>query len=331
MKNRKFMFVFGTRPEIIKFAPVINEMKKRHMKFILVSTNQHFSKNMCADFLKEFKLPKLKYLLTCEFEFGKVYDQLQKIMLAEDPSYVFVQGDTDTAFISSIVANDLKYKIIHRESGLRSFDRRMHEEKNRMVIDRLSAVRFVPTENARVNLHNEGMFSTNFIVGNTLADMIELYDPKSRKPIVKGDYIYFTFHRKENLSKAQVLSNALINVDLYAKKKKMEVIYPVHPGVDNVNCEFVKSICPRIKFVDPFGYKDNLNVIAHSKIAITDSGGVQEEAGILGVPCVVLRKTTDRPELVELGASVLIDPEKEKWPEFKFKKKWKENCKRCFC
>jgi len=325
--GKKFMLVFGTRPEILKFAPIILEMKSRGMKPILVNTNQHYDKSLSSDFFKEFDLPDVNYLLTCDFEFDRVYYELQKIILSVDPDYVFVQGDTDTAFITALVCKDWNYKLIHRESGLRSFDRRMHEEKNRMVIDRLSDIRFVPTENAMANLRNCGMYNNNYLVGNTLVDSIETMLSKTDNRLFEGDYIYFTFHRAENLSNQVACQNVVENLLKLASKKKYYVVFSIHPRTFKVfnECGLITLLNSTgfTLIIDPVKYTDSLSYIRHAELVVTDSGGIQEEAGILGTPCVVLRKTTDRPELVDMKASVLIDPEKEKWKAFKFAKKWK--------
>jgi UDP-N-acetylglucosamine 2-epimerase (non-hydrolysing) len=322
----KIAFVIGTRPEIIKFAPVIIEFEKRKYNYFIIDTNQHKDYNMFQQYFKEFNLRKPKYKITKEFEIQPCKLELKKILKKEKPDYVFVQGDTDTAFAGVLAGYESGIKIIHRESGVRSFDRRMQEEKNRILIDKLSIIHFVPTKEAMANLKEENIDNC-YLVGQTLVDAIDII--LDHNPIGVNS-ILFTFHRKENLT-IDILKKVFYNLE----KLKSNIWFPCHPNTKKFIKNNFEYIPKNIILHKPFDYSELLATIKDAPLVITDSGGIQEEAGIIGTPCIVLRKTTDRPELCKIGASALIDPRTKEWKIPKFKKKWKhpygENASKKIC
>jgi len=317
--KRKHIFIFGTRPEILKFHSIWKEMQKRKMDFILLNTNQHYDKNMLFNFFEELKMPKIKYQLTGNFELSQARFEIRKILNKENPRFCWVQGDTDSALAGTLASHDLFIPVMHRESGVRSLDSRMHEEKNRIMIDKLATIHFAPTIEAVKNLKNEKIQNI-FLVGNTLVDLIDMYRNRLKKK-KSSPYIYFTFHRKENLE-SYIIKKVMYNLNRYALLNDLEIIMPVHPHTKKVFMRIGGIDSLNIKFIEPLGYVDNLNMIWNAEIVITDSGGISEEAGILKKKCITLRRTTDRPELCKIGANFLIDPESEEWEKPKFKGNW---------
>jgi UDP-N-acetylglucosamine 2-epimerase (non-hydrolysing) len=312
----KYLFFLGTRPEIIKFAPVILEMKKRGMDHIVVFSGQHKDYNMCLEFFDEFGLSEPDYRYKGEFEVQPVKIWLKKLLRKIKPDYLFVQGDTDSAFCGTLAGVETGVKVIHRESGVRSFDRRMQEEKNRIMIDKLATIHFVPTKEAMKNLKEENI-KNNYLVGQTLVDGIKKMNIS--KTSFGPPFILFTFHRKENLT-VNILSNVFGNL---AKYKNAYAYFPCHPNTQNFILKNNIEVPENTRIAPPLDYSDLLFCIKHAKLVISDSGGISEESCILGTPCITLRKTTDRPECIRVGSNVLIDPSTEKWPKVKFKKKWK--------
>jgi UDP-N-acetylglucosamine 2-epimerase (non-hydrolysing) len=312
----KIAFIIGTRPDIIKTMPLINECKKRKIDFVLIRTFQHFSDNMFESFMKELNVPKIKYTYKKEFDLYNSSQFVYKCLVKEKPDYLVVGGDTDTALVGAFAGMNIDTKIVHRESGIRSFDRRMHEEKNRIFISKIAHVKFAPTELNRINLENEHVVDNVFVTGNTIADSLKLLDiPDIEK---KNNYALLTFHRKENIENINVCRNLVYNLGCINKT----FFYPIHPNSKKIFDGYNVSFPINVELEKPYTYKQTLTKIKESSVVYTDSGGIQEECSILGVPCVVLRRTTDRPELLSLGASYLIDPEKDVWEKPVFAKRY---------
>jgi UDP-N-acetylglucosamine 2-epimerase (non-hydrolysing) len=324
----KYVIFLGTRPEIIKFAPLMLEMTKRDFDYIVVFSGQHKDYEMCLEFFDEFGLRAPDYRYTEEFEVQPVKIWLKQLLKKIKPDYLFVQGDTDTAFAGTLAGYESGIKVIHRESGVRSFDRRMQEEKNRIMIDKLATIHFVPTKEAMNNLKEENIF-INYLVGQTLVDGINHIMPKQKTPIDES-FILFTFHRKENLT-VEILNRVFYNL----KKFKQEIYFTCHPNTRDFIYKNDIKLPGNVVLYLPLEYKQLLLNIKNADLVITDSGGIQEESGIIGTPCIVLRKTTDRPELCDIGASFLIDPEQGIWPKAKFNKNWvhpyKKNVSKSIC
>jgi UDP-N-acetylglucosamine 2-epimerase (non-hydrolysing) len=307
----KIAFIIGTRPDIIKTMPLIKECQKRKIDFVLIRSFQHKDDDMFNDFIKELGIPKVKYIYTGEFDLYNCPSYIYKCLKKEKPDYFIVGGDTDTALVGAFAGMNVDTKIIHRESGIRSFDRRMHEEKNRIFISKIAHIRFAPTELNRINLENEYITENVFVTGNTIADALKIFDLSDVKN--KGTAL-LTFHRKENIGQYKVCRNLINNL----QGLDMTVYYPIHPNTKKIFDNYGLSFSGNFALHNPYTYKQTLIKIKESSIVYTDSGGIQEECSILGVPCVVLRRTTDRPELLQLGASYLIDPEKDMWEKPKF-------------
>ncbi len=315
----KIAIVLGTRPEIIKMSPIIRECQKRDIDFYILHTGQHYSFEMDRVFFEDLKLPVPKYNLDVGSgphgdQTGKMLSGIEKILMEETPDIVLVQGDTNTVLAGALAASKLHIKVGHVEAGLRSFNRSMPEETNRVVADHISDYLFAPTENSKKYLLNEGIPEEKiFITGNTVVDAVyqNLEIARSRGDVLakygltKENYFLATVHRAENTDNPERLKNILgafeqINLDL-----GLPIIFPAHPRTVKMIREFGLGVPEGVKVVQPLGYLDFLQLEGSAKLILTDSGGLQEEACILDVPCVTLRDNTERPETVDVGANIV--------------------------
>ncbi|WP_423792269.1 non-hydrolyzing UDP-N-acetylglucosamine 2-epimerase [Methanocaldococcus indicus] len=314
--------VLGTRPEIIKLSPIIRELMDKEIDFRIIHTNQHYSKNMDKIFFEELNLPKPDYNLnvgsgTHGEQTGKMIMNIEKVLLKEKPNIVIVQGDTNTTLAGALAASKLKIKVAHVEAGLRSFDRNMPEEINRVLTDHISDYLFAPTEIAKNNLINEGINENKiFVVGNTIVDatLQNLTIAEEKYKIEDKDYFLLTLHRAENVDNKKRLQNIINGINEVIEIYNKEIIFPVHPRTLKRLKEFnlLDKLNKNINIIDPIGYLKFLLLEKYAKLILTDSGGVQEEACILKVPCITLRDNTERPETVEVGANMLVGDSKEK-------------------
>ncbi|WP_258084568.1 non-hydrolyzing UDP-N-acetylglucosamine 2-epimerase [Thermococcus thermotolerans] len=318
-------FVFGTRPEIIKLAPVIRAFEERDVKPLLIHTGQHYDYEMSRVFLEELELPPIDYHLevgsgTQAEQTGTAMIKIEKVLMDEKPDVVLVQGDTNTVLAGALAAVKLKIPVAHVEAGLRSFDRTMPEEINRILADHASEVLFAPTEEARENLEREGITRGVYVVGNTIVDAVlqnaEVSERKSdvleRFGLKSKKYILITAHRAENTDSRENLTK-LVEI---LEALPMRAIYPMHPRTRNRLREFglwerINSI-ENLAITKPLGYLDFLRLEKNAFAIMTDSGGIQEESIILNVPCLTLRYNTERPETVKAGGNVLVGLEKDR-------------------
>ena len=322
----KICLIFGTRPEIIKLAPVIRELEKRKMDYFLIHTNQHYSYEMDKVFFDELKLPQPKYNLNCGFDsFRKQVSFMTKrareILNKENPNHVIVYADPTSCLAGALAATKSNYMIHHLEAGLRSHDTTMLEETNRIVTSQISDYHYPPTEEAKQNLIEEGTDEQNiYLVGNTIVDSvmqnIELAnkncDILEKLNLNKEKYFLLTFHRMENVDNKERLDNILKSLELVYEKYKIPIIYSIHHRTKKRLNEFNFKIPEAVKVIEPTSYLEFLQLEANAKLMITDSGGIQEEACILKVPCVTLRDNTERPETLKVGSNILsgVNPEK---------------------
>jgi UDP-N-acetylglucosamine 2-epimerase (non-hydrolysing) len=331
----KISVIFGTRPEIIKLSPVIRALQQKKLNFFIIHTNQHYNKNMDEIFLKELALPKAKYNLnigsgTHGNMTGRMLIEVEKIFFKEKPDLLIVQGDTNTVLAVSLAASKLGIKIAHVEAGLRSYTK-IPEETNRILTDRISDFLFAPTEKQNKILQNEGIEKEKiFVVGNTIVDAViqnlklashfksrtgfetRAFESAALKPIKPKKYLLATAHREENVDNKTKLENILNAIEKSAKKHNLKAIYPIHPRTEKRIKEFKIKKPKNIKFIKPVGYLDMLLLMKNAKIILTDSGGIQEEACILHVPCVTMREATERPETVEVGGNIIAGTDAQK-------------------
>jgi len=310
--------IVGTRPEIIKMAPLIRVCEKKNLDYFILHTGQHYSYEMDKKFFEDLELKEPKYNLNVggqEYrkQVGMMIREIMEVLSKEMPDIVFVQGDTNTVLSAALAANKLGIKIGHHEAGLRSHDLTMLEETNRIITDHISDFLFAPTKNALKNLKDEGIKKKSFLTGNTVVDAVyqNLTIAKRKVNILrkldleKNKYIVVTAHRAENVDIEKRLRGILDGLMLVAQYTKMPLIYPIHPRTIK-NIEKFKIEKPEnVHFIDPLGYLEFLQLEAGAKLIITDSGGLQEEACILNVPCVTVRDNTERPETINAGINIL--------------------------
>jgi UDP-N-acetylglucosamine 2-epimerase (non-hydrolysing) len=317
--------VVGTRPEIIKMSPVIRACADRNLAYYIVDTGQHYDHNMSAVFFEELELPRPGYQLAVGSgpqgqQTGRLLMAIEEVLRDNRPGIVLVQGDTNTVLAGALAAAKLHIPVGHVEAGLRSFDRNMPEEINRVLADHVSDLLFAPTTGAVKHLLCEGIEKSKiFITGNTIVDAVwqslEIARRNStileRLGLARRSYILLTAHRAENVDNRQRLTDLLSALEAVHRATKLPIIYPIHPRTKSRISEFGLRLPAGICAVEPLGFLDFLSLEAAARLVLTDSGGVQEESCILRVPCVTLRDNTERPETVRVGANVVagVGPE----------------------
>jgi len=310
--------VLGTRPEIVKMSPIIKELEKRKTGFFILHTGQHYSYNLDKVFFEQLKLPRPKHNLEVSSgshaeELGKMLIGIERVLLEEKPEIVLVEGDTNSVLAGALSAAKLSLKAGHLEAGLRSGDRSMPEETNRVLTDHCSDYLFAPTGGAMATLLREGIPTEKiFVTGNTVVDAVyqNLGIAREKSHILitlgiePGEYILATVHRQENVDNRARLTSILEGLDKVAVEFRLPVIYPCHPRSCKRMSEF--NLRPRnVRLVEPVDFLSFLQLEANARLILTDSGGVQEESCILSVPCVTLRDNTERPETLEAGSNML--------------------------
>ena len=314
----RISIVLGTRPEIIKFSPIIRQCCRLSQDFFILHTGQHYSYKMDRVFFQQLELPDAKYNLnvgsgTHAEQTGKMLVKIEKILIREKPDVVLIEGDTNTVLAGALAAAKLGIKIGHVEAGLRSYDRQMPEEINRIVADHCSDLLFAPTQKSRNTLLGEGIPENKiFVTGNTIVDAVyQNLDIAKKKDITHDrlgvephNYFLVTIHRQENVDDKERFRGILKGLERVHKEFSSPVLYPIHPRARKRLKEFqLKAEC--VKIMSPLDYLSFLYIEGNAKLVLTDSGGVQEETCILGVPCVTLRYNTERPETTEVGSNVL--------------------------
>ena len=316
----KIGIIVGTRPEIIKMAPVIRECGKRNIPFFIIHSNQHYSPEMDSIFFEELHLPAPNYNLGVgsglhSNQTGNILIKMEPILLAEEPDVVLVQGDTNTVLAGALAASKLNIKVGHIEAGLRSYDRTMPEETNRIMTDHISEYLFSVGPNQENILKSEGINKDKIhTVGNTVSDSLyqhlEISAQKSQilteLKLTKGDYFLVTAHRASNVDISSNLLELLHLFDEMHKNYTGTIVWPIHPRTQSKLKEFNIELPSYLQLIPPVGYLDFIQLQKHAKLILTDSGGIQEEACLLGVPSLTLRENTERPEAVEVGASELV-------------------------
>jgi len=316
----KIISIVGARPQFVKAAPLSKELRK-NFREILLHTGQHYDHNMSPIFFKELSIPKPDYNLGIGSgshgeQTGKMLGAIEKILLKEEPDLVLVYGDTNSTLAGALAAAKLHIPIAHVEAGLRSYNRKMPEEINRVVVDHLSDLLFCPTETAVSNLKLEGItrgvFNTGDIMLDSLSSSLKAAQRKSRTleklNLKSKTYLYATVHRPENTDNRRNLKNIL---DAFGESDKT-IVFPVHPRTQRMIKEFKLKIPKNIRMISPVGYLDSLQLQVSAKKVLTDSGGIQKEAYVLKVPCITLRTETEWKETVKDGWNVVVGANKEK-------------------
>ncbi len=322
----KIGIIVGTRPEIIKMAPVIRECKKRDITYFIIHSNQHYSQEMDSIFFRELELPTPHYNLGVgsglhSNQTGNILIKMEPILLEEKPDVVLVQGDTNTVLAGALAASKLGIKVGHIEAGLRSYDRTMPEETNRILTDHMSEYLFAVGPNQHAILAKEGIDNNKiFTVGNTVSDSLfqhlEISANTSKILIELGltasEFFLVTAHRASNVDISANLLELLALFERLHKEYSQPIVWPIHPRTQAKLKEFSIEPPAYLKLIPPIGYLDFIQLQKHAQLILTDSGGIQEEACLLGVPCITLRENTERPESIEVGANVLVGRDADK-------------------
>ncbi|MBN1161002.1 MAG: UDP-N-acetylglucosamine 2-epimerase (non-hydrolyzing) [Dehalococcoidales bacterium] len=321
----KIAIILGTRPEITKMAPLIKIYQENRADYFILHTGQHYSYQMDKVFFDQLKLPQPKYNIDVGSsshgeQTGKMLIGIEKILLKEKPDVVLVEGDTNSVLAGALAAAKLGIRVGHVESGLRSYDRAMPEELNRLLADHIADYLFAPTPKSKQILLGEGIDEKKvFVTGNTIVDSIfqNLELAKSGKDVL-GElklkpkrYFLVTLHRQENVDNAARFGSILQGLGRIAQKYKLPVVYPIHPRSRKMMDHF-KLKPENLTLIEPVDFLAFLQLENGARLILTDSGGVQEEACILGVPCVTLRDNTERPETLELGSNMLAGADAER-------------------
>ncbi|WP_331233264.1 non-hydrolyzing UDP-N-acetylglucosamine 2-epimerase [Natronorarus salvus] len=325
MSDTRILVVLGTRPEIIKLAPVVDGCLERGVDVRVVHTGQHYSPSLDTVFFDQLDLPPPTHQLgvgsTSHGEqTAAILRSVERIVVEGSPDHVLVQGDTNSALAGALAAAKLDASLGHVEAGLRSFDDRMPEETNRVLIDHVSDLLFAPTPIARSMLRREGIDDDRIVVtGNTVVDALVRYGERAARrsqvlselSLSPGEYVLLTVHRAENVDSRERFERILTGVSRFARAVDRPVVYPVHPRARERLDRFEISLPEPIEATEPREFFDFLTLEREAAVVFTDSGGVQEETCVLGVPCVTVRETTERPETVDVGSNrvIGIDPE----------------------
>ncbi len=326
----KIAIVLGTRPEIIKMAPIIDEIKKRKIDSCLIHTGQHYDKEMSDNFFKDLKIKSPDYNIHVGSashgkQIGLMMGGIEEVLLDEKVDIVLVQGDTNAVLAGALVASKLHIPVGHVEAGLRSFDITMPEELNRMAADACSLMYFVPTEDGAINLLAEGISRKKlFISGNTVVDACFRHLEIAKKSGIQEEslanldienmdnILTLTMHRTENVDDKKRLLNI---IEALKELKDMNIIFPIHPRtkktLKNFNLFDELNNLEHVHIIKPLGYLNFLVLTSHSTLILTDSGGLQEEAITLDVPVLTLRYNTERPETVSAGGNILVGANKQ--------------------
>ncbi len=330
----KVLLIAGARPNFMKVAPIYAEMKRRTAEFEpkIVHTGQHYDAAMSDAFFDDLGMPKPDIHLgvgsaSHAVQTAKIMTEFEPIVIAEKPDWVVVVGDVNSTIACALVCSKLGIKVAHVEAGLRSRDRSMPEEINRILTDSISDLLFTTSQDADENLKQEGIPAEKIrFVGNVMIDSLLEHLKLAEKSNVRQelgvdgkDYAVLTLHRPSNVDDKQTFSGILDA--LLAVAEKLPIIFPVHPRTKAKieEFDFADTIAnSNIRLIDPLGYLDFMRLYSGAKLALTDSGGLQEETTVLGIPCLTLRHNTERPITIEMGTNVLVgtDPEKIKEAAF---------------
>jgi UDP-N-acetylglucosamine 2-epimerase (non-hydrolysing) len=315
----KLAIVLGTRPEIIKMSPVIKECVKQKLDYFILHTGQHYSYNMDDIFFEQLMLPKPKYNLNVgsgsySEEISRMRLGVGRIFEEEKPDIMLIEGDTNTCIAATIAAVRCGVMVGHIEAGLRSYYSGMPEEINRVIIDHFSTYLFAPTNNSLDNLLSEGIaWKKVFVVGNTIVDALKDIKFGNDMANILGykqkEYALVTLHRQENVDNKYKLADIIKGLNQASEVLNIPIIYPIHPRTKKM-IERYNIDTGRIHIIEPPGYFNFVQLENGAKIIFTDSGGVQEEACVLGIPCVTLRDNTERPETLEIDANMLAGSDK---------------------
>ncbi|PKL65754.1 MAG: UDP-N-acetylglucosamine 2-epimerase (non-hydrolyzing) [Methanomicrobiales archaeon HGW-Methanomicrobiales-3] len=317
----KIAVAAGTRPEFIQVEPVIRELKGRGIETLFIHSGQHYDYDMDRIFFEEMHMPDPTHYLGVGSklpgeQIGVMIAKSEGIFRSEKPDLLLVTGDTNTALGVGLAANKTKIPIGHFEAGMRSFDRTMPEEINRIIIDNISDILFSPTKRGVTNLRNNGITEQVHQVGDVMLDSIDHYRHLIEGPsktlaelsLTGTPYLLLTLHREANTDDKNRLGSILEAVE----SVDMPVVFPIHPRTKQRIASFGITLSRNIRTIPPQGYFEFLRLIRHAEKLLTDSGGAQKQAFFLSRPCVTLRPNTEWVETIEDGWNVLVDDDRQK-------------------
>ena len=317
----RILHVVGARPNFMKAAPIIREMAHHSNDFqqLLLHTGQHYAPKMSQVFFDELDLPQPDVNLEVgsgshAWQTAQIMMRFEPVLLDYKPDWVVVYGDVNSTLACTLVSSKLDFQVAHVEAGLRSFDRSMPEEINRLLTDQIADLLFTPSEEADSNLEREGIKSDKVhLVGNVMIDTLIHLLPKahlnwfklaSRFPFER--YILVTLHRPSNVDHPATLAEIMSALESISSE--VPVIFPIHPRTkERINEFSLQPKNPQLLLSDPLGYLDFLALQVHAALVLTDSGGIQEETTYLGIPCLTARTTTERPVTIKLGTNRLVE------------------------
>lgn len=319
----KVLNIVGARPNFMKIAPIVREMRRRETHFapLLVHTGQHYDAAMSDAFFNDLGLPQPDVYLgvgsgSHAAQTARVMIEFEPVVLEYQPDWVLVVGDVNSTIACALVCAKLGVKVAHVEAGLRSFDRRMPEEINRILTDQISDLLLTPSPDAETNLLKEGIEKSKIkFVGNVMIDSLlenlkraESSEIREQLGLINGNYAVLTLHRPSNVDEPEIFDGLLIALEHISQS--LPVVFPVHPRTKNKIGEF--GFAARIAqnrnlhLIEPLGYLDFLRLYSGAKLVLTDSGGLQEETTALKIPCLTLRENTERPVTVEMGTNQVV-------------------------
>jgi len=317
----KIMQIVGARPQFVKLAPLSRIVRKRHSE-VIVHSGQHYDHQMNAVFFDELAIPAPDYHLGAGStqdlgQIAHIINRLEPVLKKESPDVVIVYGDTNTTLAAALASARSGYPVAHVEAGLRSFNRTMPEETNRVLTDHLADILFVPTQTALDNAAREGLGGKCHLVGDIMVDSLqlglELAQAASRGevPADEAPYWLLTLHRPYNVDDACGLIHILDGLNSLGHR----IIFPVHPRTRNILSSYDPHRWKHIELIEPQSYLNFISLMARAQMVITDSGGIQKEAYVLGRPCVTLRTETEWTETVTSGWNLLLNPSEAAFPD----------------
>lgn len=314
----RVMTILGTRPEIIRLSLIIAKLDQLSEKHTLVHTGQNFSPSLSGIFFEEMEVRSPDYTLssgkqTLGAQLSAIFGEMEQVLLREKPDVVLLLGDTNSA-LCAIVAERMGITVVHMEAGNRCYDLKVPEEKNRRIIDAVSTINMPYTGYSKANLLREGVPADRIVqTGNPIYEVLNHYMPRieasgimEQLGLAKGQYVIVTAHRAENVDDPARLRSIIDGLNMVADKSGLRIVCSVHPRTrSKLEGVVAHTLHPLVELYEPFGFFDFVKLEKEARLAITDSGTVQEECCLFGVPTVTIRDTTERPETVDCGSNAV--------------------------